>query len=146
MKKILLLSFFFVILNILGCENKTNKAEVKPSKEKSVKVSKYEEAYSKCLESAGIINNTTVAGCSNSSTEMAEKDMNVILKQIHAKLNDDEYKANAFKEFQAAWEVYLKAEADFNSRVIGSPAGGVSYYKGISKRIDVLNEELKGLK
>ena len=146
MRKMLLLSFCLVILNITGCNKKNNEVEVKSSQNEPVKVSKYEDADNECMKSAGTVNNTTVFGCAQASVEMAEKDMNILLEKIYIKLNEDEEAVDALKAYQAAWEVFLEAEVEFESREIGILIQGRMKYEGISERIDYLNNFLKELK
>ena len=141
----LLLSFCFVFLNITGCENKTSKADVKPLQEKSVKASKYDDVYNKCFNSAQTVNNSTVYGCSGEAQDIADKDMNTVLEKIYAKLKDDEYKADALKEYQAAWEVFADAEANFDAVNIGSPQRGITRYTLTEQRIEFLDDFLKGI-
>jgi uncharacterized protein YecT (DUF1311 family) len=145
--KLLILFFSFLIITcLIGCENKSNKAELKTVKENLVAVNKYQDAYDKCMNAAPMVNNLVVYGCTDGSVELANKDMNILLTQIYTKLKDNEGTTEALKEFQEAWEKYLDEEVRFDSSYVGTPQGGITRYKGISKRIDYLNDFLKDQK
>jgi len=131
---------------LIGCEKISNNVEIKSTKEDLIKVNKYQDAYDKCINAAPMVNNSVVDGCTDHSVELADKDMNILLTQIYAKLKNNEGTTEALKEFQAAWEKYLDEEVRFDSWYVGTPQGGITRYKGISKRIDYLNDFLKDQK
>ena len=145
MRKILSCLFLFIIFNLTGCEDKKNEPEVKSLQKESIKISKYDDIYSKCMSSAQTVNNSTVDGCSGEAQETAEKDMNIVLEKIYIKLKDDEYKADALKEYQAAWVEYSNAEAIFDSVKIGPPQRGITQYTLTGQRIEFLDGFLKGI-
>jgi len=120
--------------------NSSSPVKVKPSSS-----AKYQQIYDDCMRSVSFINNSLIYECSGRSSQIAQKDMNVLLSKIFLSLKNDPLSTDLFKRSQSEWEVFLDAEVKIVVKQTGDPMTLIATYAGISERIDFLNEYLTGL-
>lgn len=82
----------------------------------------YQSLYDQCLSKAGQTNNTSVMGCSNTTSETAKKEMNSLYNTIYTTilLNNKEDAAK-FEASQKSWLNYRNTHCNLAGSYVGTP-------------------------
>lgn len=82
----------------------------------------YQQAYSKCLDEAGTINNGVVHTCSSTVSEHAKAEMTLLYRSFYRKLQaESPDEAAALDRAQKSWLVYRDLHCDLAGAHVGSP-------------------------
>jgi uncharacterized protein YecT (DUF1311 family) len=81
---------------------------------------KYDTAYSKCIDEAGTMNNGVMASCSESVSILAKKDITTLYKEIEGKIkiyDDSSEIIKTFESSQKAWIEYRNNNCILSERI-----------------------------
>lgn len=101
----------------------------------------YQAMYSRCLDAAGTINNNTVLGCSEKTSTAVKQEMNVLYRELYAKLASTSVEdAAKLEQSQKVWVSYRNKHCELATSYVGSPMYGVCPMGLNISRVEELRE------
>ncbi len=78
--------------------------------------------YDDCIRASQPLNNSLVAACAESVSDVAKKQMNLTYQRLYLKLQQTSAEAaQQLEGAQKAWLIYRNAHCDMQGKHIGSP-------------------------